>query len=169
VRAGLAALLFVASAAQAQAPACESPEHHQFDFWIGDWIVTTPDGRRAGTNIVTPILGGCAVAESWRGTSGIEGHSYNAYDLQKKLWHQTWVDSQGTLLSLEGGLENGAMVLSGPQGKALSRITWTPEADGTVTQLWQSSEDRGKTWQTVFHGIYARRALLQPPVPRDPP
>ena len=26
---------------------CSAPEHRQFDFWVGDWDVTTPTGKLA--------------------------------------------------------------------------------------------------------------------------
>ena len=29
---------------------CTAPEHRQFDFWIGEWPVKTPDGKVAGAN-----------------------------------------------------------------------------------------------------------------------
>lgn len=32
------------------------------------------------------------------------------------------------------------------------RITWTPNADGTVRQHWEQSTDGGKTWTTAFDG-----------------
>ena len=34
------------------------------------------------------------------------------------------------------------------------RITWTPAADRSVRQLWESSTDRGKTWTVLFDGRY---------------
>ena len=37
------------------------------------------------------------------------------------------------------------------------RITWTPNADATVRQLWETSEDGGKTWSVAFDGRYVRR------------
>jgi len=36
------------------------------------------------------------------------------------------------------------------------RITWTPRADGTVRQLWETSAD-GKTWSAIFDGLYSRK------------
>jgi hypothetical protein len=33
-----------AQAGPAPGAACASAEHHQFDFWIGDWDVALPDG-----------------------------------------------------------------------------------------------------------------------------
>ena len=73
------------------------------------------------------------------------------------------MDQQGTLLLLDGTLRQGAMVMTGeaPSSKkpgvtALQRVTWTPSSDGTVRQLWESSEDGGTTWTTVFDGRYSR-------------
>jgi hypothetical protein len=37
------------------------------------------------------------------------------------------------------------------------RITWTPNADGSVRQHWQSTDDAGR-WTTVFDGRYVRAA-----------
>jgi hypothetical protein len=150
-------LLAMGADVSAQAGPCSAPEHRQFDFWIGDWRVTTPDGKHAGDNRIERVLDGCALHENWQGASGGRGFSYNAWDRDRKLWHQTWVDRQGTLLLLEGGLQNGAMVLSGTQGKALNRITWTPNKDGSVRQHWETSADGGKTWQTAFDGLYRRK------------
>lgn len=49
----------VPAAGQTARPAaCTEPEHHQFDFWIGEWDVTLPNGKAAGTNRIEPILNG---------------------------------------------------------------------------------------------------------------
>jgi len=142
---------------------CTAPEFHQFDFWIGTWEVRTPDGKVAGTNRIEPILDGCVLQENWRGAKGLQGSSLNMYVPSTKRWHQTWMDQQGTLLLLDGTLRQGAMVMTGeaPSSKkpgvtALQRVTWTPSSDGTVRQLWESSEDGGTTWTTVFDGRYSR-------------
>jgi hypothetical protein len=114
------------------------------------------EGRLAGRNTITRV-DGCALLEHWRGAGGSTGHSLNAYDAKARVWRQFWVDNEGTVLRLEGGLENGAMVLSGTLDDARSRITWTPRADGSVRQHWESSRD-GATWTTVFDGIYRHPA-----------
>ena len=95
--------------------------------------------------------------------SGYSGESLNTYDTGRRQWHQTWVDSGGTLLVLAGGLVDRSMVMSGvtrsptdPTGTVQQRITWTPSADGSVRQLWESSTDGGKTWTVVFDGRYVR-------------
>jgi hypothetical protein len=153
-----ALLLAAAPAAFADTRACAAPEHAQFDFWVGDWRVTTPDGKHAGDNRIEKVLEGCALHENWRGAKGGLGFSYSAYDASRKVWHQTWVDKDGSVLLLDGALRDGAMVLSGPTGDTLNRVTWTPNADGSVRQFWQSSSDQGKTWKTEFDGLYRRKA-----------
>jgi len=152
------------SAGATPAPPCAAAEHRQFDFWLGDWDVTTPDGKAAGRNLVTRIAGGCALHENWVGRSGFTGQSLNAWNARTKRWQQTWLDSSGGRLDLEGGWRDGAMVLEGREphprtaGTTLRhRIRWTPHADGSVRQHWQTSEDDGRTWTTAFDGRYTRR------------
>jgi hypothetical protein len=157
-----AAVSLTAPAQQAtHPPACASPQHHQFDFWIGDWEVTLPNGKHAGTNKIEPILTGCVLRESWSGAGGMHGTSYNIYDATSHRWHQTWVDDGGNLLELNGALEDGKMVLTGGQkdtsGTTLQRITWTPAANGDVRQLWEASSDGGKSWAVQFDGLYRKK------------
>jgi hypothetical protein len=146
------------------APTCTDSDYRQFDFWIGDWEVTS-NGQVAGTNHIHPILGGCALQENWQGAGpgGVSGTSFNIYDQAHGRWHQTWVDSSGTLLLLDGGMVDGKMVLTGERprrdgnGSALHRITWTPNDDGSVTQYWEATSDGGETWNVLFDGLYTPR------------
>jgi len=139
---------------------CADPAYRQFDFWVGDWNVTNPTGALAGRDRVEKLFGGCVLKETWTGLQGGGGTSLNIYDAPRKLWHQTWTDSMGTLLVLEGGLKDGKMVLSGDQvqpdgSHLLNRITWAPK-DGTVRQTWDVSKDAGKSWKVVFDGTYKK-------------
>lgn len=141
---------------------CATPGHRQFDFWIGDWNVTAGE-RTAGTNSIRQVHGGCALEENWQGAGagGISGSSFNIFDEASGKWHQTWVDSSGTLLQLDGGLVDGSMVLSGSRpapngGAALHRISWTPNGDGSVRQLWETSLDAGGSWSVLFDGLYVK-------------
>lgn len=144
-------------------PPCNSSERsHDFDFWIGEWDVYAGD-QLAGTNSIRPLMDGCVLQEQWKGAKGSEGTSFNFYDPQRKAWRQVWVWRQGSTLELEGKLDGRAMVLSGSSKQAngadvLNRITWTPNADGSVRQHWQTSGDGGVTWADSFDGRYVRRA-----------
>jgi hypothetical protein len=152
------------SAPTTKPPACTAAEYRQFDFWQGDWDVRDASGKIVGRNRIVSLHGGCALQESWTGAGGVSGTSVNVYDNDRKRWHQTWVDNGGGLLHLDGGIVDGAMVLRGESIAAdasskptLQRITWTPQSDGRVRQLWESSSDSGKTWSVVFDGIYSKR------------
>lgn len=147
------------AAAKDRPQPCKAAEYRQFDFWIGEWEVRKPDGNVAGHNTIQRILGGCALKESWSGVGESRGYSFNIYDRAAGQWHQTWVDANGLLLELDGGLEDGSMVLRGEMstpedGAAHTRITWTPKDNGNVRQHWESSKDGGETWETVFDGLY---------------
>jgi hypothetical protein len=161
----LAAVTLAGTAAVAQTPPpdpCAGEAHRQFDFWIGDWEVTQPDGTAAGHNAIESILGGCVLTEEWTSaSSGHAGRSVNIYDARSDRWHQTWVDNSGLLLELNGGLEEGRMVLKGEgkarDGKKLQHeIAWTPQPDGTVKQHWRMKKEGDDSWQDAFVGIYRK-------------
>ena len=140
--------------------ACADLTYRQFDFMLGDWNVSSADGKLVGRDHIEKAYGGCAQQESWTSVDGGTGGSFSIYDSSRKLWHQTWVDSTGTLVVLEGGLKEGRMVMSGemvtPYGKhELDRMSWTPK-DGKIRQLWETSADGGKTWQVIFDVYYSK-------------
>ena len=153
-------LLSSACLAQTAEP-CGSAEHRQFDFWVGDWRVHVPGGDFAGLNRITSEYGGCVIHERYANGRGYTGESLNAYDAARKVWHQTWVDDSGVLLTLEGGWNGKSMILEGigpdaSGAQAKQRITWTPNADGSVRQLWETADAKG-VWTAVFDGHYTRK------------
>jgi hypothetical protein len=153
-------LLSLAAGAHA-AGACEAAAHRQFNFWLGEWNVHTPGGKLAGTNSIKVEHGGCVIHERYATPGGYAGESLNIYDAARKVWHQSWVDTAGTLLLLEGGLRGKSMVLEGQttggDGKITKhRITWTPNADGSLRQLWESTNEQGG-WVTSFDGKYTKK------------
>ncbi|WP_286234119.1 hypothetical protein [Thalassotalea sediminis] len=138
--------------------ACNDAEYREFDFWLGNWQVTTQTDTIVRHNTVVSINQGCTLLEQYSTPDGFTGKSLNIYDRKNKRWHQTWVDSQGNLLLLSGGMQQDSMVMTGTTSEkgnqVLNRITWTPLKGGKVRQLWQSSQDNGSTWVTVFDGLY---------------
>lgn len=140
---------------------CEDAAYGQFDFWLGEWTVHSAQGKLAGHNHISKQMDGCVVKEKYRTAHGYYGESLNIYDRASEQWHQTWVDNSGLLLSLWGQFDGQAMVLSGTgknqQGQVLiHRISWMAKDDGSVRQHWQTSIDKGQTWQTLFDGIYTK-------------
>jgi len=149
------------SLAQSSPPSCTVTEHRAFDFWIGEWNVYGTNGKLAGTNSIKREIGGCVLHERYDTGRGYSGESFNIYDGPRKVWHQTWVDSGGLLLLLEGGIREGSMVMegktTGSDGKVTKhRITWTPNADGSMRQLWESTDPKGE-WTVSSDGKYTRK------------
>lgn len=157
----LVGLMSCLAACASWSAACDTPAHRAFDFWLGEWQVHTPDGKLAGINRIEREYDGCVVHERYRTERGYSGESLNIYDASRNVWHQTWVDTSGTLLLLEGGLRDGKMVMEGEtvgaNAKATRhRITWTPNADGTLRQFWESTDAAGK-WIVTFDGKYTKK------------
>ena len=159
--AALAALLAVPGTAVAQTatpppPACQSAEYRQFDFWLGEWEVFLPTGKKAGDSRIEAISAGCALLENWSGNGGFSGKSLNSYDSGDKQWHQSWVDSSGSRLELAGSYADKRMVLASGRPRRCS-IAWSVNDDGSVRQLWESTADGGRAWTVQFDGKYVRR------------
>jgi hypothetical protein len=158
-------LTLASSACLAQTPApkasgkCATPEHRQFDFWVGDWDafdVGAP-GKVVARNKVDVILDGCVLREVYEQTDGLVGESFSLYDASRKVWHQSWVTNRGQLLVIEGRFENGRMTLAGVQlvdGREQKvRAVWYRE-EGGVRETAESSADGGKTWKPLFDIVF---------------
>lgn len=151
----LSTLLFnpVVSGADKKPSPCTDENYRAFDFWIGEWSVTSPDQKAPPSHSsITRSNDGCSIHERYTTSGGFTGNSINFYDKKNNKWHQTWIDNQGAPLYLDGEFINGSMVLS--DGK--NRITWTLLDNQQVNQIWETTEDDGKTWKKIFDGFYSR-------------
>jgi hypothetical protein len=144
------------SAPAEERPVCRDPNYRAFDFWAGDWDVYAQDQPREKVAhvLVESILGRCVLHEIYEAMDGHKGESFSIYDASRHTWHQTWVTDHGRLLTIEGGIREGAMVLEGSDrgsdGKSrLVRGTWHPEKDG-VREVAVRSTDGGATWVPWF-------------------
>lgn len=136
---------------------CSATEHRQFDFWLGEWEVFS-NGQYVGVNTIELAQDSCVLVENWVGNgSQITGTSYNYYDAADSTWNQTWVDNQGGNLVLKGKWNGEAMVMKSmgdPTGN-VHQMSWTPNSDGTVQQVWTVTPTEGDTI-TIFDGFYVR-------------
>ncbi len=145
-----------------QLPCRRSPEFRQFDFWIGEWNVQTPDGQWAGESKIQLIEGDCVIFENYTGRTGYSGKSFNVYNASTGKWQQFWVDNQGGVLEFEGEFKDGEMRFAGSsfggKGNTINhRLTFFQKQEGKVRQLWQQSTDGGATWNVVFDGLYSKK------------
>ena len=146
---------------------CQSPEYRQFDFWIGDWEVSAPNGPSAGHNLVTLEQDGCLLVEHWTATSGGQtGTSFNYYDVRDKKWHQLYLDNSGNagaFPAMAGNLVDGKMVLlTDEKQMPVSRWTWYVLEPGKVRQMAEQSSDGQKTWNIVWDSVYTKLKVGAP-------
>ena len=161
----LGSLLLVHSTmAQVEDCACCTKDHTAFDFWIGTWEVTLPNGTVAGTNTIVKEQDGCLLRENWTSANvQVTGTSLNFYNINTLQWEQVWIDNSGNPLKLKGNRIANQMILnSGPfkqeDGKEYrNRITWTVNKDRTVRQLWEVLDVQGTPVNILFDGLYSRK------------
>ena len=171
----LSILLFAAAqATPAAAPAapppappavnCSDADHTAFDFWIGDWDVYAKTGTLIAHSKVEKIVN-CAISETYDQfmnrmgqKADYHGRSISSYVPTDKGWQQYYVDTGGTAATLKGAASGGSMVFMGKdEESATTRMTLTPNADGSGRQFGERSTDDGKTWQLTFDFTYKKR------------
>ena len=146
---------------------CADAPHRVFDFWVGDWTVTTQNGPRVGDSSIKRILNDCVILESWTGAGGGTGQSFNNYDARSKTWKQFWVDASGSRQEYEEGVyQDGALRFTGhnpgPEGepvqqRSLSSIS-TPITSGSC---------RSSPPTVAKHGLWSTTSTT--PVKSDDP
>ncbi|TVZ60352.1 hypothetical protein NA63_2905 [Flavobacteriaceae bacterium MAR_2010_105] len=141
---------------------CCTEKHAEFDFWLGSWTVTNPDGSAAGTNTIDKIQDNCILRENWISAAGnFTGTSHNFYNASTKQWEQLWIDNQGGNLHLKGNRNGNQMILTSDELKNAKgepffhRVTWTLNEDGSVRQYWETITN-GKDISIAFDGLYKK-------------
>ena len=155
------------SIAQTAAGTCNSPQHRQFDFWVGTWDVSpTGQDKVVARSVIENLYGGCVIRENWMPVSGTPGGSLNTYDPDDGKWHQVWMDSANARVMFDGELVDGKMILTGlwkgaqkPGQDDLVKMTYSRLEGGAVRQQGQISTDKGATWKPFFDFTYKPVAI----------
>jgi hypothetical protein len=158
----------------AAAGECSAPEHHQFDFWIGDWTIKQKILKADGswfegdaTTKVSPILSGCGLMEEWKGDvlffwegmkepAPLQGFSVRAFDPKTKLWVISWMDTRNPRFGeFVGNFKDGRgeFFKKSPteNGKrSIARITFSDITQRSVHWDLAVSSDEDKTWRTLW-------------------
>lgn len=146
-------------------PCAYDARYREFDFWIGEWVVTSSvSGNTAGTSSIQLILGSCVILENWTDGFGNQGKSFNTFNASTGKWMQTWVDDKGTVTEfIDGTFSDNAMRFTTknsqqPDGSMQQqRLTFFKLESGQVRQLGEKSTDGGKTWTTQYDLVYTRK------------
>lgn len=148
-------------ASVAPSPCRDDPNYRRFDFWVGNWRVTTVGGTQVGTSHVDVVSGGCALLENWRDMRGGEGKSLNTFDPATGGWRQFWVGQAGNVTDYSVGEWNGSTLTytahsRGANGRPdlILHMMFSPLDSGVVRQFGEASTDGGKTWGSSFDFHY---------------
>ena len=114
------------------------------------------------TSRIEQVVDGCAIRESYDSPlapgGAYSGTSYSSFDAADQHWHQMYVDNHAHVTWYSGTLEAQGMVFLGPaQRGALQRMSYEPQADGSVRQIGKISTDGGKTWTDGYDYTYRRK------------
>jgi hypothetical protein len=142
-------------------PCSVKPQHRQFDFWVGEWDVTS-DNQKVAESSIQRIIDDCVIYENYSQADGYSGKSFNFYDTHLGKWRQTWVDANGMASEFTGEVKDGALRYEGEshfpdRKKALRRMTFFNLGPDRVRQYSEISRDNGKTWQPHYDLLYVRK------------
>jgi hypothetical protein len=148
------------------AGACDTPQHHQFDFWVGDWQVFD-----AGTNKLVALdrvekhSEGCIVQQNLSFVTDLyrrpgakyrlSGISVNRFD--GDAWLELWADNQWGAIALRGSPdENGSMVLKSiiPSRNRDLKLVWEKAPGGSVRVLQYVAPAGSGKWEKYGDLIY---------------
>ena len=172
---GILVLLLTAACGLALAPAARSAQgeqacagnahSRQLDYWLGEWVVTSPAGAgNTSTSKVHLALDQCVVIENWSDQKGHEGENIFGYSAGDESWRGMFFDNRGRVhVFVDGKVAGGTAEFSGPSrgahGEAvLNRIRLVRVGADNIEQTWEKSTDNGRTWLQQFRLEYARRA-----------
>ena len=152
---------------QTTAPSnCDTPQHHQFDFWVGDWQVFDADTHQlVAIDRVEKHTQGCIIQQNLTFLTDLyrrpgvkyrlAGISINRFD--GDAWLQMWADNQWGAIFLRGAPDaKGAMVLISaiPSRNRDVKLVYEREADGTVRNLQYVAPAGSGKWVKYGDLIY---------------
>jgi hypothetical protein len=148
------------------ATACGTPQHHQFDFWVGDWLVyDAKTNQLVGFDRVEKHSRGCIVQQNLTMLTDLyrrpevgfrmTGISVNRFDGER--WLEMWADNQWGAILLGGMPAPGkAMVLTTvvPSRKRDLKLEWETRPDGSVRCLQYVAPTGSGKWELYGDLIY---------------
>jgi Protein of unknown function (DUF1579) len=151
------------------------PEHKKLEAMVGTWDTTAkmwmdpsaPPQESKGVAENKMALGGRFLEQNFEGTmmnQPFTGKGYTGYDLYKKQYVSTWMDSMGTaIMNATGNVDSsGKLTMTGSMDDPMSgkktdfkETMTTVDPDHQVFEMWMPAPD-GKMFKTL-EIQYARR------------
>jgi hypothetical protein len=152
---------------QTTAPAtCDTPQHHQLDFWVGDWqVFDAATNQLVAFERVEKHSEGCIVQENLTFLTNmyrrpgvkyrLAGIGVNRFDGEH--WLQMWADNQWGAIFLRGAPDaDGNMVFETviPSRKRDVKLVYENRPDGTVRILQYVAPAGSGKWVKYGDLIY---------------
>ena len=148
------------------AGACDTPQHHQFDFWLGDWQVFDAETNKlVAFDRVEKHSEGCIVQQNLSFVTDLyrrpaakyrlSGMSVNRFD--GEAWLELWADNQWGAIALRGAPDaNGSMVLKTiiPSRNRDLKLVWEKAPGGSVRILQYVAPAGSGKWEKYGDLIY---------------
>lgn len=168
--AALTAALLAGSAAaleQTEAPStCDRPQHHQLDFWVGDWrVFDAATGELVALDRVEKSYEGCVVQEHLTFLTDmyrrpgvkvrLAGIAVNRFDGES--WLQMWADNQWGAILLRGAPNaagNMEFVTVTPSRHRDVKLVYETYADGTFRILQYVAPAGSGKWRKYGDLLY---------------
>jgi hypothetical protein len=146
--------------------ACDTPQHHQFDFWVGNWQVFDADTNALlAFDRIEKHSEGCIIQQNLSFVTDLyrrpgaryrlSGIGVNRFD--GEAWLQMWADNQWGAIIMRGSLDDkGAMVFKSiiPSRNRDLKIVYEKRADGTVRNLEYVAPAGTEKWVKYGDLIY---------------
>jgi hypothetical protein len=171
VAVALAATALLAGSApaleQTDAPAtCDTPRHHQLDFWVGDWqVFDAATGELVALDRVEKSYAGCVVEERLTFLTDmyrrpgvavrLAGVAVNRFDGDS--WLQMWADNQWGAILLRGAPDaagNMEFVTVTPSRHRDVKLVYEKRADGSFRLLQYVAPAGSGKWQKYGDLLY---------------
>ena len=135
---------------QSAAPAtCDTPEHHQLDFWLGDWqVFDGATNELVAVDHIEKHSEGCIIQQSMTFLTDMYrrpgvGHRLTGMSISRfdgEQWVQMWADNQWGAILFRGA---PAPAAAGSVGSASSMIfvTAIPSRKRDVKMVYESRPD----------------------------
>jgi hypothetical protein len=152
---------------QSSTPAtCDSRQHHQLDFWVGDWQVFDANTNRlVAFDRIEKHAEGCIIQQNLSFITdmyrrpGVKyrfaGTSINRFDGER--WIQMWADNQwGAILMYGSQAADGSFVLTSvvPSRNRDVKDTWEKQPDGSLRNLHFVAPAGSGQWKKYGDLIY---------------
>jgi hypothetical protein len=145
---------------------CDTPQHHQLDFWVGDWQVFDADSNRlVAFDRVQKHSEGCIIQQNLTFLTDmyrrpgvkyrLAGTSINRFDGQR--WVQMWADNQwGSILMYGSEGADGSMVFTTvtPSRNRDVKDVWEKRSDGSLRNLHYVAPAGSGQWKKYGDLIY---------------